>query len=391
MSADPGKPSVAVYLRHYLSPSETFVYRQLQGVVPAFEPIVLTANPSHLDRFPTDPLYVGGKGFVGKVFARMKQMATGRYTCLTPAQTRCYGDALRRNNVRLIHAHFGHFALDLLPLARSENIPMLVTFHGYDASILLSNKTYLRDLTGLVDYAQVIMVSHNMVERLREAGIEARRLHVHYIGVPIEDFDYVERRAIAHKIADGEKLRFLQVSNFVEVKGHRYTVDAFARLAAQVPNCELVFGGDGPLRQEIEALCAAKGIADKVRFAGTIAKEDVIRLMHESDVFLQHSVTLANGCKEGLPTVLMEAMSTGLIVVATRHSGIPELVEDGVDGLLVEERDVEGYTKRLQSLAALPADMSRRAREKVESTFNMTAQNARLIEIYQQTIDDHPG
>jgi glycosyltransferase involved in cell wall biosynthesis len=230
-----------------------------------------------------------------------------------------------------------------------------------------------------------------MVDRLREVGVEARRLHVHYIGVPVEDFDYVERRPIANKIEAGEKLRFLQISNFVEVKGHRYTVDAFARFTERVPNCELVFGGDGPLRQEIENLCAARGIVGKVHFTGTIAKEDVIRYMQEADVFLQHSVTLDNGCKEGLPTVLMEAMSTGLIVVATRHSGIPELIEDGVDGLLVEERDVEGYAQRLYSLAEQPADMGRRARSKVESTFNMAVQNARLIEIYQQTIDDHPG
>lgn len=388
MTAASAKPAIAVYLRHYLSPSETFVYRQLQGIRDAFDPIVLTANPCNLDRFPTEPLYVARKGLGGKVYARLERVVTGRYTSLTPAQTRCYRDAFRRHHVGLIHAHFGHFALDLLPLARAEGIPMLVTFHGFDASILLGNRRYVCDLPALVDYARVIMVSENMGERFAAVGIEPRRLHVHYIGVPVEDFAYVEREPIARKMERGERIRFLQISNFVEVKGHCYTVAAFARYAAQHPDAELVFGGDGPLRRRIEALCEAEGVAGRVRFTGTIGKDEVVRLMNTSDVFLQHSVTLDNGCMEGLPTVLMEAMSTGLIVVATRHSGIPELIDDGINGVLVEERDVAGYADRLLSLAELDAGTGRRAREKIESHFNMNTQNQELIEIYRRAIAD---
>jgi colanic acid/amylovoran biosynthesis glycosyltransferase len=390
MSEAPPRPAAAIYLRHYLSPSETFVYRQLCGVSDAFAPIVLTANPYNLDRFPTEPLYVARKGFAGKVYARLARMVTGRYTSLTPVQTRVYRDAIRRHNVRIIHSHFAHFALDLLPLARAERVPMLVTFHGFDASIMLRNRHYLSDLKGLMEYASVIMVSHNMVERLARAGVRARRLHVHYIGVPIEDFVYVERRPVAQKIENGEKLRFLQVSNFVEVKGHRYTVEAFARFAAKYPGSRLTFAGDGPLRAKIELQCRDLGVADQVRFTGTVDQKEVIRLMGESDVFLQHSVTLDNGIKEGLPTVLMEAMASGLVVIATRHSGIPELIEHGVDGLLVAERDVDGYTDALQSLRELDPDVGRRARAKIETSFNMTVQNRRLVDIYRQTIDDHP-
>jgi colanic acid/amylovoran biosynthesis glycosyltransferase len=390
MTATSAKPAIAVYLRHYLSPSETFVYRQLQGIRDAFDPIVLTANPYNLDRFPTDPLYVARKNLVGKVYARLERVLTGRYTSLTPAQTRLYRDALRRHQIRLIHAHFGHFALDLLPLAKAEGIPMLVTFHGYDASILLRNRRYLRELPALVDYARVIMVSENMVERFAAVGIEPRRLHVHYIGVPVEDFAYIERVPIARKLERGEKIRFLQVSNFVGFKGHRYTVEAFARYAAQNSNADLVFGGDGPLRPQIEALCEKKGIGARVRFTGTVDKDEVIRLMNDSDVFLHHSVTLPSGHMEGLPTVLMEAMATGLVVVATRHSGIPELIDDGVNGMMVEERDVEGYVDRLLSLATLDAGTGQRAREKVESLFNMKEQNRQLTEIYRQAIADRP-
>ena len=262
---DNEKPVVAVYVRYYIEPSETFIYRQLQGVRTGFQPIVLTANPSNLDSFPTDPIFVAGKGFVGRVYTRVANMLLGRYTTLTPHQSRVWSHVLAEQRVRLIHAHFGPYAMDLLPIARKMAIPMVVTFHGADASIFLRIKRYVAELPELIDYARVITVSKNMADRLAEVGIRPPRLDVHYIGVPVEDFTYCERRLVREKIAAGETVRFLQVSNFIEVKGHRYTVEAFARYAERQPKSELVLAGEGPLRPRIETLCATLGVSDKVR------------------------------------------------------------------------------------------------------------------------------
>lgn len=379
------KPVVAIYLRYYLSPSETFVYRQLQGVTSAFRPIVLTANPSNLDRFPFDDIFIREKTFVEKVLTRLQLTITNHYTVLAPGQTRFWRNVLVENNVALIHAHFGHFALDLLPLARRLKIPMLVTFHGFDASILLGDRSYVRSVRELVEYAHVITVSNNMVERLGEVAIRPPKLNVHYIGVPVEDFVFVQRAPLKDKV----DIKFLQISNFVEVKGHRYTVEAFARYLDKHPQSSLTFTGDGPLRTDIEALCSRVGIRDSVRFTGVVRKDRVKELMAEADVFLQHSVTLANGCKEGLPTVLMEAMSTGLTVITTNHSGIPELVEHGSEGFLVEERDVDGYVAALEGLSDADSDMPKRARAKIERHFNMTDQNEKLKQIYETAMNDH--
>ena len=149
-----------------------------------------------------------------------------------------------------------------------------------------------------------------------------------------------------------------------------------------------MLAGEGPLRPRIETLCATLGVSDKVRFTGRVNKDEVIALMREADAFVQHSVSLDDGRKEGLPTVLMEAMSTGLPVIATRHSGIPELVEDGVDGFLVGERDLPEYVKRMEGLVDCDADLGRRARAKIERDFNMTIQNAKLMDIYRRTISE---
>jgi glycosyltransferase involved in cell wall biosynthesis len=388
MARNTDKPVIAVYVRHYISPSETFIYRQLQGVRGRYRPVLLTANPSNLDLFPYEPLRFRRKRLAEKVFTRVARTVSRRSSWLSGGQRRFFAGALREENAKLVHAHFAHFALDMLPLARELGIPMLVTFHGVDASLLLENESYARALPALVDYAHTITVSQNMADRLAARGIRPRRLSVHYIGVPIEEFRYVERVPVRDKLAAGRPLRLLAVSNFIEVKGHRYTVQAFARYAKTRPGVELVLAGDGPLRAEIESLAAQVGVRDKVRFTGRVGVNRVIELMGKADAFLQHSVSLSNGRQEGLPTVLMEAMSTGLPVIATRHSGIPELVEDGVDGLLVEERDIDGYVSALERLPELDPGFGSRARLKIEQKFNMSVQNEKLMDIYRSAIDD---
>jgi glycosyltransferase involved in cell wall biosynthesis len=294
---------------------------------------------------------------------------------------------LSDERARIVHAHFGHFGLDMLPVARALGIPLLVTFHGFDASKLLRDPRYAKDLTRLFEYAHALTVSRDMAARLTPFGLRSDRSAVHYIGAPVEDFAFVERTPIAEKIKRGEPLTFLQVSNFVEKKGHRYTVEAFARHMRDRPMDRLVLAGDGPLRRSVEAACESLGIRAGVDFPGRVVKNRVAELMREADAFVHHSVTAADGDMEGLPTVLMEAMATGLVVVSTRHSGIPELVEDGVDGFLAGERDVDEYAAKLRALASADAAMGRRARQKIEEKFNMSKQNALLREIYKRLID----
>ncbi|MEJ2722506.1 MAG: glycosyltransferase [bacterium] len=307
---------------------------------------------------------------------------------ITPAQEKYWTAKLTEHRARLIHAHFGHFGLDVLGIARSLRIPLLVTFHGMDASQLLNDARYTRGLADLFEYAHVITISEDMARRLEPYGLRRPRLDVHYIGVPVENFRFVERRPVAQKFTSGDPVEFVQVSNFVEKKGHRFTVESFARHLDKHPAHRLTLAGDGPLRREIEALCAEKGIAGSVEFTGRVVKTQVNELMRRADVFLHHSVTAEDGDMEGLPTVIMEAMSTGLVVVSTFHSGIPELIDTGVDGYLVGERDVAAYVDTLDGLAGCDPGMPARARAKIENKFNMSIQNDRLTRIYEKVIHE---
>ena len=387
MSPHPDKPVVAIYLRYYLSPSETFVHRQVTGVSDEFAPVVLASETSNLDLFPTERVFAKGKGLAGKAGTRLMRALLGKYAVVTPAQTRFWKGALVEQRARLVHAHFGHFGLDVLPAARALGLPLLVTFHGFDASMLLRDKRYTRQLRDLFGYAHAVTVSRNMAERLAAHGLREERYTVHYIGVPVEEFGFVERSPVAEKIARGEALTFLQISNFVEKKGHRFTVEAFSRYLRERPRDRLVLAGDGPLRARIEGLCASNGIAGQVAFPGRVVKRQVSELMQAADVFVHHSVTGSDGDMEGIPTVVMEAMSTGLPVASTKHSGIPELIDHGFDGFLVGERDVDGYVETLMGLSAADPAMGKRARKKIEEKFNITVQNAELKRIYRRAID----
>lgn len=381
-----GRPRVALYVQEFLTPSMTFIYRQLLGIESRFEPIVLAVRRSNETRFPFRDVLVAramrGEDLLGTTIARLR----GRSFALPPLVERRWVDALRARATSLIHAHFGPGGMELLPVAQRLRIPLVVTFHGYDASRLLGDRRYVRNLHVLLGRAHGITVSEEMRSRLVALGLPDDRLQTHYIGVPLERFGLVERMSAEEKAMRGEPRRLLQVSNFVEKKGHAWTLRAFAQLRARRSDVELVLAGDGPLRQECEELARALGVGHAVSFPGLVETREVLALMREADVFVHHSVTAADGDMEGIPTVLMEAMATGLPVVSTLHSGIPELVRDGETGLLVRERDVDGYVAALERALVAPQAMGAAAARFVRQHFDIDAQNGRLADFYARVI-----
>ncbi|NTW50046.1 MAG: colanic acid biosynthesis glycosyltransferase WcaL [Chlorobiales bacterium] len=382
----PDSPKVAVYIHHYLSISSTFLYRQLVGVHLEQKPIVLTSGLEHLDLFPYEFIYHKGQTAIDKVWMRLVREATGRYKVISKTQFGYWKDILAKHNISLIHAHFGPDAIRVLPLAKTLGLPLLVSFHGYDASSLLRDEKYRIALKELFGYASVIAVSKNMAARLVEVGEREDKIHILYYGIPVDHFRFIERVPVREKVRKNETIRFLQVSNFVEKKGHRYTLEAFQKLLSVYPNCTLTLAGDGTLKSEMTALAETLGIADKVIFPGKVSQKEVIQLMENADVFVHHSVTASNGDQEGIPNVLMEAMAMGLPVISTYHSGIAELVRDEETGFLVKERDVDGYKDKMIHALECGPEIGLNARRFVEENFNMDHQNRKLAEIYQAVL-----
>lgn len=283
----------------------------------------------------------------------------------------------------LVHAHFAVDAVYALPLARRLRVPLVTTLHGFDvgltdAALLTSGNpswlNYLARRRALQRTGDLfVCVSADLRRRAVDRGFPADRLRVLHIGVDPTRFPYG---------FDAASRTVLHVARLVPKKGTRFLIDAFARLSARHPDARLVIVGDGPLRAELEARAARGPAAARITFAGGVPNSEIPAHLRRAAVLAVPSVTAANGDTEGLPISLLEAMSTGVPVVASRHGGIPEAVVDGSTGHLVDERDVEALERRLSELLAddaLRQRMSHAARAAVVDRFDLRS-NTRLLE-----------
>jgi colanic acid/amylovoran biosynthesis glycosyltransferase len=147
--------------------------------------------------------------------------------------------------------------------------------------------------------------------------------------------------------------------------------------------------GDGPRRERLENRIAELGAGDRIEILGWQTQEEISELMADAHVFLLPSVTAENGDKEGTPTVLLEAQAAGLLVVSTTHAGIPEIVSDGEEGLLVPERDVTALVDALETLLGQPErwpEMGQAGREYVEAHHSVDSVTERLLTVYRDIV-----
>jgi colanic acid/amylovoran biosynthesis glycosyltransferase len=142
----------------------------------------------------------------------------------------------------------------------------------------------------------------------------------------------------------------LMVGRFVEKKGFEYGIEAFSRLIAKGLIAQLKLIGDGERRTKYDTIIQQAGADGSVSFLGDIPQADVFKEMAKADVLIVPSVTGANGDVEGVANVLKEGNAHGLPAIVTRHGGLPEVVEDGVTGFIVEERDSAALTAKLALL-----------------------------------------
>lgn len=282
-------------------------------------------------------------------------------------------------------AHFGTNAA-LAERARTLgglDAPIVATFLGKDLSHTVKRKgaRYYRELFARGEL--MLSVSEQFKERLIKLGCPQERVRVHRLGVDTRAFRFQERR-----LAPGERVRLLSMCRLVEKKGLDYGMRAFARVAQLGAGFTWHIAGDGPLRAPLEALARELGVGDRVVFHGPVTRARALELLATAHACLAPSVTAANGDQEGLPVTIVESTACGLPVVATRHSGIPELVRHSETGYLAPERDVETLAGMLATLALengrWPA-MGRRGREIIEAEYDVHLLNDRLSALLEET------
>jgi len=270
---------------------------------------------------------------------------------------------LRDQRVEVILAEFGTQALAVAPLANAMGLPIFSYFRGTDASKALRTArmqdAYRRMMPRL---AGVFAVSQFLLDNLARHGIRHANAHVIPSGVDVRRFRPGEKRPLS----------CLAVGRFVEKKAPQITLRAFAEATAGLPEARLDFVGDGPLLEPCRALAAELGAEGRVTFHGSQPHEFVRDKLASAQFFLQHSITAKDGNTEGLPTAIQEAMAAGCVTVSTRHAGIPEAVDDGRTGFLVDEHDAAGFAGAVRAALTREdaAAMGARARAVAEARFD---------------------
>jgi colanic acid/amylovoran biosynthesis glycosyltransferase len=286
----------------------------------------------------------------------------------------------------VVHCHYGETGLLFGASAILWDAPLVVSFYGYDCSSYVRRHGPEVYAPLFSRTAVLVALSERMKLRLVELGADPDKIVLQPLSVDTRTF------APPPAPTQAGACRILTVARLTEKKGIEYAIRGVARIMAHEPRITYDIIGEGPLRAHLEQLVAALGLQASVRFLGALPGPAVASAMQGADVFVLPSVTATDGDEEGTPTVLLEAAACALPVVATRHSGIPEIVEDGVTGLLVGERDAVALAAALRALLADPerrAAMGRTARRRVENHHDVERVSAGLQAIYEGAVARH--
>ena len=291
---------------------------------------------------------------------------------------------MQRENVTHIHAHFAsHPAAGAYVIHRLTDIPYSFTAHGSD---LHRDQHMLREKVSQADFV-VAISEYNRRMILEECDDGAAdRVKVIHCGIDVDFFRPTESDRSSRNGAQ-DVLDILCIGTLHEVKGQAYLIEACRRLKERGLRFHCRFVGSGPDRTRLEEQSIEAGLESEVEFLGPRTHDQVASLLCESDVVAAPSVPTADGRREGIPVVLMEAMATGVPVVASRLSGIPELVRHEQTGLLTSPRDSEGLADALERLAREPETRHRfasEARQFVECEFNLESNAERLAALFVQ-------
>lgn len=273
---------------------------------------------------------------------------TGSARPPTGAARRALADFLRLQGVQALLVEQGQFAPLILPTAREAGLPLFVYFRGYDATGYLGGRAKSRRVASmqavLEQASGVFAVSGFLLDRLAAHGLAYPGAQIVPSGVDLTQFQPGSKDAGL----------VLSVGRFVDKKAPMTTLRAFAQAAQDMPQARLVMIGDGPHLEACRAELARLRVSDRVSLPGALPHADVRAYLAQADIYTQHSVTARNGDAEGAPSAIQEAMACGCAIVSTRHAGIPGLVHEGRNGLLVDEHDLHGHAGHLRALLTDP-------------------------------------
>lgn len=385
-----GRVVVACFCATFLPAETLHVYRQIVSLR-RWRPAVLTWKRQHAARFPfpEQDLTVLRRSPWRELRRFWYRRMRAAPVPLSARETRALLEELDRREAALLHVYFGNVAARLLPALRVSRRPVVVSFHGADVLVGLDQPAHRRATVEVLQRATLVLArSESLLDGLRALGCPREKLRLHRAGIPLAEFPF-HPRDWATAAANG-RWRLLQAGRLIPKKGLATTLRAFAEFLCAWPAATLTLAGDGPLLEPLRALTRELGIASRVEFTGFLSQEMLREKLDAAHFFLHPSELGPDGNQEGVPNALLEAMSSGLLALATRHGGIPEAITHGATGWLVDEGDAGALAAGLRSLAdESPARLSQMANAAaivVAKNFSQTQQVARLESLYDEAL-----
>ena len=395
-SVPPALPLVASLCGTFLKPEMQSVYRQITGLQ-TFRTVVLTEQRLHEDLFPFDPLVVMDKltrprpkgNFILRFWYKhvVKQWPPPQPITREVAPHYPYNlpALLGRWQPALVHVYYGHKAVKYLPMLQAWGGPWLVSFHGVDVVKFLDDPDYLKQMQAVFASAELVLArSQSLAERLLVLGCPPEKVRLNPTPIPLDG--YPEHPRVTPQ--DGA-FRLVQASRLIAKKGLFTTLKAMRRVVQEFPNAKFILCGDGPDRVRFASAVADAGLTHAIECRGWLDQDALKSEFAAAHVFLHPSELTETEDQEGVPNSMLEAMATGLPVVATLHGGIPEAVQHGIDGCLVPEKSPEALAEAILSLLrdnAKRAAMGHAAAQSVRRKFGLAAGIKTLEEAYAESL-----
>ncbi|NWF60805.1 MAG: glycosyltransferase [Fischerella sp.] len=221
-------------------------------------------------------------------------------------------------------------------------------------------------------------------KRIIKLGCDQNKVVVHGSGIDCSRFQFQVR-----KLKSDGKIRIATTGRLVEKKGIEYAIRAVTKVLNIHENIEYNIIGDGELKAHFEQVIRELGVAEHIKLLGWKNQQEIIEILDRAHIFIAPSVTAKDGNQDAPVNTLKEAMAMGLPVIGTFHGGIPELVQDGISGFLVPERDADAIAEKLSYFIEHPEiweQMGKAGRAYVEAHYDIHKLNDELVEIYRQVL-----
>lgn len=367
----------------WLPMTMNWLYSQVTGVVHT-EMCVISRDVTNLDVFPVDHhAYVKSK--VLRLLNIIFYHLGARFIPME------YLKLLRDKKVDILHSHFGDRGWYDMRLARWLNAHHLVSFYGLDVEYIPKRrKVWRKRYIDLFDSAeQVLVLGPVMRDNLINLGCPEEKIKIHHVGVNLENIRFRQRQYDPN----ADVLHVLIAASFREKKGIPIAIEALSRIHKDTDLCITIIGDtDNSKRSNKEKTKILEAISkcelkDSVNLLGYQNYSRVVEESYKNHIFINSSFTAKDGDAEGTPVVLMDMMANGIPVISTYHSDIPEIIENGINGWLAKEGDVDDLEKTIRSCIDKFEDwgeVTRSARSKIEIDFNNSIQSKKLNRIYEK-------